>query len=124
MITIGDMKIKIGLMAMVFFLFQTACNSKDKRDIVQINLYQDIPGFVRKFLDSSTGGKFAIAEPGKSWDAGCVKGSGPSRKFITAYLSKDQVRMKYMTGGLVTSTHELVIRIAYNKVVWSTSFLD
>jgi hypothetical protein len=88
-----------------------------EKQLIKLITYKEVPQTIRQFLDSTEGGHFSIADTGEIWDCCCTRMSElPSRKFVEAYRGEDFIRMKYLTGGFVTTEHYLLVKIAKGKM--------
>ena len=70
-----------------------------------------MPALFRAYLDSLSGGNFAIANPGERWASSCTRfNDEPDKQFISAAILGDTLRMWYWQGqGIVSPERELII---------------
>jgi hypothetical protein len=117
-----------------------------KQELYQKKTFQEIPSFIRTFLDSLTG-NFSIANPGEIWRVGCTgpfevdsasttkkidKKTGdtiyqvcfkefPARQLNYFGLGNDVALMKYYSGGIAKIEHILIFKFNKETLVdfWS-----
>jgi hypothetical protein len=76
-----------------------------------------IPPFVQSFLQALSPDKFTIANPGKNWNCCCTRDdSVPNRELVCQGKDKNLFLLAYLTGGIGTSEHLLLIRYTKNKI--------
>lgn len=131
---------------------ESLIDEAEKADLIEKKSVEEIPVFIRSFLDSLTDG-FSIASPGEDWQSGCCvimgkrtqkmvydKKTGktlievtfdssqslPSRQLIYAGIGKDIALMTYYTGGWGVSGHILIIKFDETKIVdfWCGNILS
>lgn len=117
-----------------------------KQNLNEKVTYQEIPNFIRAFLDSLTG-TFSIANPGETWRVGCSgpfeidststikkidKKTGdtiyqvhlkefPARQLNYFGLGNDIALMKYYSSGIAKIEHIVIFKFDQEKLVdfWS-----
>lgn len=69
-----------------------------------ISHVSELPAAVREKLLIPASGKkapeYAMADPGKPWNPGCVVDGTPSRRLLFAAVSKDHCVVAYESGGI------------------------
>jgi hypothetical protein len=80
--------------------------------------YNQVPDYIKTYLDSLYEGKFLIANPGEPWNAGCIRQQGePDKQLIVASLSADTFKIKYWSGGIAKMQNSLVLVLRNQRVL-------
>jgi hypothetical protein len=79
--------------------------------------YNSVPNYIKKYLDSLSGEKFLIAEPGESFSKGCSQFPGvPGKQMIWAAINDDSFKMQYLQGGIALFNCLLTINLKKGKI--------
>lgn len=98
----------------------------NKSDLNEKKTVQEIPGFIKTFLNKLTG-NFSIANPGENWNATDVTDERlPFRQFVYFGVGKDIALFSYYSGGIGESEHILIIKFKENNIVdfWCGNILE
>lgn len=87
----------------------------------KFNSFKQVPSFIKKYLDSLTGGKYLIANPGQPFSKGCSSfEEEPTRQLIWAAMNKNLFQMQYWQGGIALFKSLLTIHLNENKITGYT----
>ena len=67
-----------------------------------------------KLYIDSVFGNFSIADTGEVWECCCTRIPElklPEKLFVEAWQSEDSFKLKYLTGGIATFEHCLLIKM-------------
>ena len=83
----------------------------------EIHDFNQVPAFIRQYLDTLVKGKYLIANPGESYSAGCTVMEGePNKQLIEASIDQYVFKMKYWQGGIALMKCLLTLTLDENEV--------
>jgi hypothetical protein len=120
----------VNRFAVIVLISCTLCckNSKQKEivhsdqqavpvKVKPVKNFKEVPSHITRYLDSLSGTRFLIANPGEQWSAGCVRINGlPNRQLIWATIDDNSFTMKYQSGGFVSSYHLMKVELKNGQV--------
>lgn len=89
-----------------------------RKKISDIN---QLPFYIKQYLDSLAGGKFLIANPGQPYAKGCtVMPDQPRCQLIEASIGNNTFTMRYWQGGIALHESLLTMEVHNDQVIsWS-----
>lgn len=96
---------------------QPLINDLDKANLTTHRNTEEIPDFIKNFLDSITGKHFSISNPGEKWQAtDAVLETLPDRQLVYLGLADDLALLCYKSGGIGVSEHLLILKFENQKI--------
>jgi hypothetical protein len=90
----------------------------DTAGLVTLYHFARTPPAIRAFLDSLSGEKFLIADPGGKWNGGCNRiPDVPHRQLVWVAIGERAFYMRYLSGGFVTNSHYLTASLSNGRVM-------
>lgn len=88
--------------------------------IIEKQKVEEIPLFVKSFLDSVSHDGFSIANLNQNWQVGCCvdeKENLPRRQLVYLGIGNNILLMSYLTGGFAVGNHLIIIKFKDKKII-------